>query len=68
MQQQGFRSPQSPLTMDTKAANSPTFPTTITLAVLRLKGTDIQNLIFDNKLNYKLISILKKPYHECYLF
>lgn len=34
MQQQGFRSPQSSLTVDTKAAaNSPTFLTTGTLAV-----------------------------------
>jgi len=32
MQRQGFRSPQSSLTVDTKAAsNSPTFPTTGTL-------------------------------------
>ncbi len=35
MQQQGFRSPQSSLTMDTKAVvNSPTFPTTGTLGVI----------------------------------
>jgi hypothetical protein len=34
MQQHGFRSPQSSLTVDTKAAvNSPTFPTTGTLCV-----------------------------------
>jgi len=37
MQQQGFRSPQSSLTVDTKAVvNSPTFPTTGTLAVIKL--------------------------------
>jgi len=35
MQKQGFRSPQSSLTVDTKAAvNSPTFPTTGTLALI----------------------------------
>jgi hypothetical protein len=36
MQQQGFRSPQSSLTVDTKAViNSPTFPTTGTLPTMR---------------------------------
>jgi hypothetical protein len=40
MQQQGFRSPQSLLPADTKAAvNSPTFPTTVTLCLsLLTKG------------------------------
>ena len=38
MQQQGFRSPQSSLTVDTKAAvNSPTFPTTGTLCATKEK-------------------------------
>lgn len=36
MQRQGFRSPQSSLTVDTKAAsNSPTFPTTGTLGKIK---------------------------------
>ena len=40
MQQQDFCSPQSSLTMDTKAAvNSPTFPTTGTLANIKLQST-----------------------------
>jgi len=35
MQQQGFHSPQSSLTVDTKTAvNSPTFPTTGTLPAM----------------------------------
>jgi hypothetical protein len=35
MQQQGFRSPQCSLTVDAKTAvNSPTFPTTGTLATI----------------------------------
>ncbi len=40
MQQQGFRSPQSSLTVDTKTAvNSPTFPTTGTLPAMLKKTT-----------------------------
>gem|GEM_PF-1379983 len=55
MQQQGFRSPQSSLTVDTQAAiNSPTFPTTGTLCSIQKltnhmpdKQTQIKQIIID---------------------